>query len=184
MIWNCQVQGEHTNVCSPVSDYVGQPPGHKTLTWKKYLAFSLKIMPVSSRVTLSTFHCFRFISFVLKVHFEFLKFWDEGNVPTLKSSPSPQQSWWKMKIDCPDFNILRSGRDENEKVGWKMKMDDAGDFNIIGFGLLPTLLITLNSMKDMSSPTSPAQNLLKLKQWIMEHSPHSLHFSRSVVLKY
>ena len=44
-----------------------------------------------------------------------------------------------MKIDCPDFNIFQSGEDENEKVGWKMKM---ADFNIIGFGL-PTLLINL-----------------------------------------
>ena len=116
-------------------------PGQVTaLLWKtnlsKYSAFPfpLKILPVSFRVTLSTFHCFRFISFVLKVHFEFLKFWDEGNVLTLKSSPSPRQSCRKMKIDCPDFNIFRSGEGKNRKVGRKMRMDDA-DFNIIGFAL-------------------------------------------------
>ena len=62
------------------------------------------------------------------------------------------------------------------------KMDDAADFNIIGFGL-STLLITLNSMKDMSSPTSPTQNLLERQQCIMEFTPPTLYIFPSVVLK-
>ena len=49
---------------------------------------------------------FRFIYIVLGVHFKFLEILEEGNVLTLKSSESPQQSWRKMKIDCVGISIF------------------------------------------------------------------------------
>ena len=46
---------------------------------------------------------FAFILFRVKVHLNFCNF--EGNMLTLKSSPSPRHIWRKMKIDCENFNI-------------------------------------------------------------------------------
>ena len=131
------------------------------------------IAPVSFRVTLSTFHCFRFISFVLKVHFEFLR--------------------WRKCADTKILTVTSAKLAEDEdrlsafqyfSVWWRWKWESwlQNEDGWCWFQYYrvcpPTLLITLNSMKDLSSPTSPAQNLVNRQQCIIEASK-----TKSVPLK-